>query len=89
MIKFIYCLIIATEKHLNFYMFRKLAKIIITFFLVISNCHSYAQDPYLITNNSPIAVNQSSLKGLEWIDKTGKLSNKKLLKILIIFLMLN
>ena len=34
MIKIIYCLIIATEKHLNFYMFRKLAKIIITFFIV-------------------------------------------------------
>ena len=80
MIKIIYCLIIATEKYLNFYMFRKPAKIIITFFLLISNSHSYAQDPYLITNNSPIAVNQSSLKGLEWIDKTGKLSNEKIVE---------
>lgn len=59
---------------LNFYLSRGRAGSLAVLLFFIFDCSSHAQEAYLITNNSPIAVQQSSLKSMEWIDKTGELS---------------
>ena len=64
----------------NLCLTKKLTIGLSSLFLFIFSGVSYAQEAYLITNKSPIAVSQSSLKGLEWIDKTGQLNFKDIVE---------
>ena len=48
---------------------------IVFFSLLFISLNSYAQKPYEINDDTPIAIRASSIDYLNWFDSTGKVSS--------------